>query len=273
VLCRAGELLAQHPEVQDAQVPARVFEAIPESFRVIDEARAALLQGDVQASHPSSAFAWRMWYVSEVFIVLVRPTPGRHCRPGCRRRGLRQAFIFVGIRFIPVPPRSAPVFWRIDSICLLMRFFSWERRPRQPGSKVHRRTVRDPDEVGPVDLFRFSRSSRAGCGGRLRPVPQLLTKTRRLSRTEALARSRRPRRRQFLHSFFPSSAAVTTSSTSDSEDRRTAIFRGRSPRPLAGTSEGRSTRPRTGLGARGRGASRDAGEFVRARTRSPGGST
>src|SRR5207247_8901031 len=51
LLCRAGELFAQHPQVQDAQVRARVFEALPESLSVIDRARAGWPQRDVPAAH------------------------------------------------------------------------------------------------------------------------------------------------------------------------------------------------------------------------------
>src|SRR2546423_10100029 len=44
LLCRAGELLPQHPQVQDAQVPARVFEAIPATLRVRSEEHTSELQ-------------------------------------------------------------------------------------------------------------------------------------------------------------------------------------------------------------------------------------
>src|SRR6266705_3277092 len=46
----SGQLLPQRAEVQDAQVPARVIEAVAEALRMVDQARPTLLEGHVEAA-------------------------------------------------------------------------------------------------------------------------------------------------------------------------------------------------------------------------------
>src|SRR5437667_7074648 len=46
----SGQLLPQRAEVQDAQVPLRVIEAVAEALRMVDQARPTLLEGYVEAS-------------------------------------------------------------------------------------------------------------------------------------------------------------------------------------------------------------------------------
>src|SRR2546421_2860762 len=146
LLRRAGELLPQHPQVQDAQVPVRVLEAIPESFRVIDEARAALLQGHIQTPHP----------VQRVRVEDVVGERGLH-RPWCPRHeddtavrdaaaeDIVQAFHLRGNPLHSCPSAISSSFWRIDSICCWMRFFSWgtsTTSARLPRSTVARSAIR-----------------------------------------------------------------------------------------------------------------------------------
>src|SRR5437879_1077947 len=146
LLRRPGELLPQHPQVQDAQVPARVFKMIPESLRVIDEARAALLQGDVQAPHP----------VQRVRVEDVVGERGLHRPWGARHEDdtavrdaaaedIVQAFHLRGNPLHSCPSAISSSFWRIDSICCWMRFFSCgtsTTSAKLPRSTVARSAIR-----------------------------------------------------------------------------------------------------------------------------------
>src|SRR5438552_1018029 len=146
LLCRAGELLPQHPQVQDAQVPVRVLEAIPEPLRVIDETRAALLQGDVQAPHPVQRIR-----VEDVVRErgLHRPRGARHEDDTAVRdaaaEDIVQAFHLRGDSLHSCPSAISSSFWRMDSTCCWMRFFSWgtsTTSARLPRSTVARSAIR-----------------------------------------------------------------------------------------------------------------------------------
>src|SRR5207244_11489652 len=48
LICGSLQLLPQRAEVEDAQVSVRVIEMVAQAFRVVDQARPALLERDVQ---------------------------------------------------------------------------------------------------------------------------------------------------------------------------------------------------------------------------------
>src|SRR5438132_6188138 len=146
LLFRSVKFLPQPPQYQDAQVPACIFAAIPEPLCVIDEARAALLQGDVQAPHP----------VQRVRVEDVVRERGLHRPRGTRDQDdtairdaasedIVQAFHLRGNPLHSCPSAISSSFWRIDSICCWMRFFSRgtsTTSARLPRSTVARSAIR-----------------------------------------------------------------------------------------------------------------------------------
>src|SRR5207249_6214683 len=100
----------------------------------------------------------------------------RHARPRCRRRGSRPS-LPSSWGFASFLSLRDQLQLLADGFDLLLDAFLLLRNVDDVSqtSKVHGRTVRDPNEVGPVDLFRFLPDlGELGAEHAFARVPQLL---------------------------------------------------------------------------------------------------
>src|SRR5436309_14765979 len=143
---RTGQLLPQGAQVEDAQFPVRVFQPVSESLRMIDEARPALFQGDVEAADAGEGVGMQD-VVRQGRLHRARSSGDENDAP--RRDAAAEDFV-EAFHFRRDAVHSGPSairtrFFRIDSICRWIRSFSCGRSTtsaRLPRSTAARSAIR-----------------------------------------------------------------------------------------------------------------------------------
>src|SRR5436309_10829442 len=125
---RTGQLFPQGAQVENAQLPVRVFKPVSESLRVIDEARPALFQGHVAATDPCERVRMQD-VVRQGRLHRARGSRDEDDAPlrDAAAEDFVEAFHLRLDALHSVPSAIRTSFCRIDSICRWIRSFSCGR--------------------------------------------------------------------------------------------------------------------------------------------------